>query len=97
MRALATALLAAGLLASPLSALAAAKKTPPPAPAAGAAPAAKPATKGTSKMSGCAAQWKAMSDADKGKYKTKAEGMKSKKGGKLSGYNVWTGECMKKA
>ncbi len=92
MRILAAALLAAGLLATPLAAgAAAANKT-----AASAAPAAKPATKGTSKMSGCAAQWKAMSEADKGKYKTKAEGMKSKKGGKLSGYNVWTGECMKK-
>ena len=59
-----------------------------------AAPAA--ASKGTSKMSGCAAQWKAMSAADKGKYNDKAKGMKSKKGNSLSGYNVWTGECMKK-
>ena len=52
--------------------------------------------KGTSKMSGCAAKWTAMSAGDKGKYNDRAKGMKSKKGGKLSGYNVWTGECMKK-
>jgi opacity protein-like surface antigen len=72
---------AAAVLAAPQASLAAAK--------AGAA-------KGTSKMSTCASQWKGMSDADKGKYNDRAKTMKSKKGGKLSGYNVWTGECMKK-
>lgn len=55
------------------------------------APGAKP-----SKMSACAGQWKAMSPGDKGRYNDRAKTMKSKKGGKLSGYNVWTGECMKK-
>ena len=50
-----------------------------------------------SKMKGCASQWKAMSAGDKGKYSDRAKGMKSKKGGSVSGYNVWTGECMKKA
>ena len=54
-------------------------------------------TKGTSKMGQCAAKWSAMNAADKGRYNDKAKGMKSKKGGSLSGYNVWTGECMKKA
>ena len=80
----------------------AAKKPAPPPPAAAAPGAAAPApakakTKGTSKMGDCAHQWSAMNAADKGKYNDKAKGMKSKKGGSLSGYNVWTGECMKKA
>lgn len=86
MRAFAASLLALSLIAAPAIGHAAAKP---------AAAADKP--KGTSKMSGCAAQWKAMSAGDKGKYNDKAKGMKSKKGGSLSGYNVWTGECMKKA
>ena len=47
-------------------------------------------------MKACATQWDALSDAQKGVYKTQATTMKSKKGGKLSGYNVFTGECMKK-
>ena len=47
-------------------------------------------------MKACATQWDALSDTQKGAYKTQATGMKSKKGGKLSGYNVFTGECMKK-
>ena len=65
--------------------------------AAAAPPAAAPAkAKGTSKMSTCAAQWKAMGPADKGKYNDRAKTMKSKKGNAMSGYNVWTGECMKK-
>ena len=86
MRTLAAALAALSLAALPAAGHAAEK-----------AAAAKPAaSKGTSKMSGCAAQWKAMSAADKGKYNDKAKGMKSKKGNSLSGYNVWTGECMKK-
>ena len=57
------------------------------APASGKAP---------SKMGQCAAKWTAMSAGDKGRYNDKAKGMKSKKGNSLSGYNVWTGECMKK-
>lgn len=58
--------------------------------------AAAPAGKGQTKMGACAAKWSAMSAADKGRYNDKAKGMKSKKGNSLSGYNVWTGECMKK-
>jgi hypothetical protein len=44
----------------------------------------------------CGAQWDALSANQKGVYNTQATTMKSKKGGKLSGYNVFTGECMKK-
>lgn len=62
---------------------------------AGAAAKAAGAAKGTSKMGDCAHKWSAMSAADKGKYNDRAKGMKSKKGNSLSGYNVWTGECMK--
>ncbi len=58
---------------------------------------AAPAAKGTSKMSQCAAKWNGMTTAQKDGYKEKAKGMKSKKGGSMSGYNAWTGECMKKA
>jgi len=47
-------------------------------------------------MKACATQWDALSPTQKDAYKKQAEGMKSKKGGKLSGYNVFTGECMKK-
>jgi hypothetical protein len=49
-----------------------------------------------STMKECATQWDALSPAQKDAYKTQATGMKSKKGGKLSGYNVFTGECLKK-
>jgi hypothetical protein len=49
-----------------------------------------------STMKDCAAQWDKLTDTQKGAYKTQATTMKSKKGGKLSGYNVFTGECMKK-
>jgi hypothetical protein len=47
-------------------------------------------------MKACAAQWDALSDTQKAAYKTQGEGMKSKNGNKLSGYNVFTGQCMKK-
>ena len=47
-------------------------------------------------MKACASQWDALSATQKAAYKTQATGMKSKKGGSLSGYNVFTGECMKK-
>ncbi len=87
MRTLILAAAAAALLAGP--ALTTSAAAAPPA-------SAKPATKGTSKMSACAGQWRGMSAGDKGKYNDKAKGMKSKKGGSLSGYNVWTSECMKK-
>ena len=87
---LATAALAL-LAAAPASA---AKKAAPAAAPSAPAPAK---AKGTSKMSVCGGQWTAMSAADKGKYNDRAKGMKSKKGGSVSGYNVWTGECMKKA
>lgn len=58
---------------------------------------AAPKAKGTSKMATCAAQWKAMGDKGQATYKERAKTMKSKKGGKMSGYNAFTGECMKKA
>ena len=47
-------------------------------------------------MKACASQWDSLSANQKGVYNTQATTMKSKKGGKLSGYNVFTGECMKK-
>jgi len=101
MRTLILAAAAAALLASPT--LAASKKKPAaaPAPAAAAAPAAAPAkasakAKGTSKMAECAAQWKALGPSGQKKYDDEAKGKKSKKGNAVSGYNVWTGECMKK-
>ena len=47
-------------------------------------------------MKACASQWDSLSPTQKGVYNTQATTMKSKKGGKLSGYNVFTGECMKK-
>jgi len=53
-------------------------------------------TAGGGTMKACAAQWDKLSDTQKGAYKTQAATMKSKKGGKLSGYNAFTGECMKK-
>ncbi len=65
------------------------------APAGAATKAAPGAPKAQSKMGDCAHKWSAMSGPDKDKYNTKAKGMKSKKGNSLSGYNVWTGECMK--
>jgi hypothetical protein len=80
---------------------AAAKPAAAPTPAAKAAPAAaaaaaKPATAFGSKMKACAAKWDAMTETQKGDYKTKGAAMKSKKGKPLSGYNAWTSECMKK-
>lgn len=92
MRSLVLAAAAAALLAA-APAVAAKKVAPAAAPG---APAPVKAA-GTSKMGACAHQWSAMNAADKGKYNDKAKGMKSKKGGSVSGYNVWTGECMKKA
>lgn len=53
------------------------------------------AAKAGSRMGDCAHKWSAMSAGEKGKYNDRAKGMKSKKGNSLSGYNVWTGECMK--
>ncbi len=49
-----------------------------------------------SRMKVCGGKWSAMSAAEKGRYNDRAKGMKSKKGNSLSGYNVWTGECMRK-
>lgn len=43
----------------------------------------------------CAAKWKGYTQAEKDAYKTKAEGKTGKSGRKLSGYNVFTSECMK--
>lgn len=62
-----------------------------PALAAGPTTPAKP-----SKMAACAAQWKAIGDKGHGPYNDRAKTMKSKKGNAMSGYNVFTGECMKK-
>lgn len=81
MRALVLAAAAALLIAGPAGA--AAKASAPGAP------------KAQSKMGDCAHKWSAMGPGDKGRYNDKAKGMKSKKGNSLSGYNVWTGECMK--
>jgi len=44
----------------------------------------------------CSVKWKGYSQAEKDAYKAKAEGKTSKSGRKLSGYNVFTSECMKK-
>lgn len=104
MRILILAASAAALLAGP----ALAAKTAPPAAASttNTVATAKPATpsstsaakpKGESKMAKCAAEWKAMGDKGHVAYNDKAKSMKSKKGNKLSGYNAWTGECMKRA
>lgn len=96
MRTLILAASAAALLAAP--ALAASKSaTAKPVAAAPATPAAKAETKGESKMSQCAKQWKALGDKGHVAYNDKAKTMKSKKGGKMSGYNAWTAECMHKA
>ena len=47
-------------------------------------------------MKACATQWNGYTQAQKDAYKAKAEGKLSAKGHKLSGYNVFTAECMKK-
>ena len=45
----------------------------------------------------CGAQWRALGDAEKAKYTDQAKTQKSAKGGKLSGYNVYTKTvCFKK-
>jgi hypothetical protein len=44
----------------------------------------------------CAAKWKSFSPSDKDAYKSKAEGKTSKSGRKLSAYNVFASECMRK-
>ncbi len=64
------------------------------APAATAAMAPTPVKGGGLKA--CATQWDGYSQAQKDAYKAKAEGKLSAKGHKLSGYNVFTSECMKK-
>ncbi len=64
-------------------------------PAPMAAPAAAATTKGGG-MKACAAAWDKFSADQKAAYTTKAKGQKSKNGKALSGYNVYTGECMKK-
>lgn len=57
--------------------------------------AAAPSGKMTVKK--CGAQWSALSDADKAKYNDEAKTQKSAKGGRLSGYNVYTKTvCFKK-
>jgi hypothetical protein len=44
----------------------------------------------------CSVKWKGFTQSEKDAYKAKAEGKTSKSGRKLSGYNVFTSECMKK-
>jgi hypothetical protein len=75
-----------------------------PAPAAAPAPVAKPAPSAMAAatpakgggMKACAAAWDKFSADQKAAYTAKAKGQKSKSGKALSGYNVYTGECMKK-
>ena len=63
--------------------------------AAGAATAPAPSGKMTVKT--CGAQWSSLSDAEKAKFNDAAKTQKSAKGGKLSGYNVYTKTvCFKK-
>ncbi len=48
-------------------------------------------------LKSCSAKWKGFSAAEKDAYKAKSVGKTSSKTGrKLSGYNVFTSECMKK-
>ena len=62
-----------------------------------AAPAFAAATTGDSpSLKSCSVKWKGYSQAEKDAFKAKAEGKTSKSGRKLSGYNVFTSECMKK-
>ncbi len=49
-----------------------------------------------STMKACGAQWSALSAAQKSAYNTQAMTMKSKSGGKLTGYNVFSAQCLKK-
>ena len=57
---------------------------------------AKPATAQGNKMKACASQWDGLSADQKAAYKTKATGQKGKSGKALSGYNVFSSECLKK-
>ncbi len=63
---------------------------------AGPAFAAGGAADGGPTLKTCSVKWKGFSQSEKDAYKTKAEGKTSKSGRKLSGYNVFTSECMKK-
>jgi hypothetical protein len=47
-------------------------------------------------MKACGAQWDALSKDQKAAYATKGQGMKSKSGKPLSGYNAFSSECLKK-
>jgi hypothetical protein len=88
---------AAAPMAKPAAPMVAAKPVAAPAakPVAAAAAAAPTPVKGGG-MKACATQWNGYTQAQKDAYKAKAEGKLSAKGHKLSGYNVFTGECMKK-
>lgn len=60
-------------------------------------PAAASAPSGKMTLKLCGAQWRALGDAEKAKYTDQAKTQKSAKGGKLSGYNVYTKTvCFKK-
>ena len=88
---------AAALLASPsLAASKHAKAAATPATSTAGPATASAKRKGNSKMGQCAAQWKALGKDGQQKYDDMAKTRKSKKGNAVSGYNVWTGECMKK-
>jgi hypothetical protein len=86
MRKLILAAAAATLIAAPtiaVPALAAAKT----------APAASDA--GAPSIRSCSAKWRGFTDAEKDAWKAKAEGKTGRTGRKLSGYNVFTSDCMK--
>ena len=67
------------------------------APDATAATASAAGASGKMTVKKCGAQWSALSDADKAKFNDEAKGKKSAKGGKITGYNVYTKTvCFKK-
>lgn len=60
--------------------------------------AADPAATAKMTVKKCGAQWTALSDAEKAKFNDAAKGQKSAKGGKLTGYNIYTKTvCFKKS
>jgi hypothetical protein len=68
------------------------------APAAGpaAAPAALAPSGSGGNMKVCGAQWSAMSQTQKDGYNAQAATMKSKSGGRLTGYNLFSSQCLRK-
>jgi hypothetical protein len=47
-------------------------------------------------MKACGAEWTAMSPDQKAAYNSQATTMKSKSGGRLTGYNVFSSQCLRK-